>query len=203
MMRRTPGRATQRGRRVGSGRLVACVAFLLALITLPVMPIICRAQESPGPQTESTTTKTTPTLGDSLPATRSHTPCLPDTGAAGDSSGVARASARVTVYYFHQTIRCPDCIVIETIAKDIIEEEYAGLIEDRRLRWQAVDFELEENVGIAQAYGIESPSLLLSRCFGNDETDWLILAEVWDMVEDTQSIADLLRTELDILISKK
>ena len=106
----------------------------------------------------------------------------------------------LVVIYFFQTNRCPDCLVIEATATDLLETEFEDAIVDSLIFWQPVEFELPENRNFQLAYDLDVTMIVLSRRVDGKEVDWVMLTEIWDLVEETISLADYIRYEIEMFL---
>jgi hypothetical protein len=155
-------------------------AALLSLAVAGALPIPGRSDEAaPAPAPPDTTA-----------------PVAADSVAAPDSTATAEPRDALVVYYFHQTVRCADCILIEAYTRDVLELDFTAALADGRVRMRAVDVEAEANRELAARYEVSDTALVLSRRSAGQEVDWIVLDQVWDLVEDSIGFADYLRTEI-------
>lgn len=66
---------------------------------------------------------------------------------------------KVEVYYFHGDRRCAACNGVENVSKAAVEEAFEN---DRQVAFHSVNFEREENKGIAGKYGVGWSSLIVA-----------------------------------------
>ncbi len=78
--------------------------------------------------------------------------------------------AKVEVFYFHATRRCPTCNKIEDISKDFVAQQY----KDQDVKYYSVNFEDSQNKEITQKYSITWSSLIISS--GDEHEDITDLA---------------------------
>lgn len=109
----------------------------------------------------------------------------------------------VVVLFFFQTIHCPDCLVIEAIVEDLLDVDFEDAISDSLIFWQTIDFELAENKNFQLAYELDETAIVLSRRASGKEVDWVMLTEIWDMVEDTIPLADYIRFEIEMFLDEE
>lgn len=89
---------------------------------------------------------------------------------------------KVIVYYMHATFRCFTCNSIESMAKEVVENDFADALAEGRLEWQAVNF--QENVALGRRYGVGTSTLVIVRIEDGQEVDFKRLDEVWTRVND-------------------
>ncbi len=103
-----------------------------------------------------------------------------------DCPGKRGEKPHVAAYYFHRTLRCHTCVMMEELVRGVLERDFANQLENGQLLWGAFDYELPENKDLVKAYGVgDGPALILSRCESGKECDWRELAQVWEMTADS------------------
>ena len=93
-----------------------------------------------------------------------------------------------TVLHFHATERCADCILIETYARDAIEEEFVSELEDGQLTFRLINIDEPRNAPLREYYDIDDTMVVLTRWRDGQQLEWMALWEVWDYVEDPLSM---------------
>lgn len=86
--------------------------------------------------------------------------------ACGQPSGAQIAESApmadgVEVLSFHTKQRCPTCIAIERLTREVVETDFAAQLADRRLVFRILD--ISENEALADKYEITWSSLLVNR----------------------------------------
>ncbi|MBR9974141.1 MAG: thioredoxin family protein [Bacteroidetes bacterium] len=72
----------------------------------------------------------------------------------------------IIVYYFHTSRRCPTCVSIERVAKNVVKEQYG---KDKNVVFRAVNIEDKENDALAEKYEVGGSALLV--CCGEKSKD--------------------------------
>lgn len=67
----------------------------------------------------------------------------------------------VEVLSFHTKKRCPTCIAIERLAREVVEKEFATQLADGKLVFRVVDSSVDE--ALADKYEVTWSSLLVTR----------------------------------------
>ncbi len=107
------------------------------------------------------------------------------TTAPGQKDKVDSAvSHKVIAYYFHRTARCKKCLTIEEYAREALIDAFPEAVESGRLEWHAIDIEQPEHEHFAMDYELVSSSLVLVNIVDGKQTDWRLLGDVWDLVND-------------------
>lgn len=69
--------------------------------------------------------------------------CLPMT--VGSAWAASAGEGRVIVYYFHGTVRCETCLLIEAMAEGALQADFLDELTDGRLLWHPLSADLPEN----------------------------------------------------------
>jgi hypothetical protein len=103
-----------------------------------------------------------------------------------DCPGKREKEPHVAAYYFHRTLRCYTCLMMEELVREVLERDFANQLENGQLLWGAFDYELPGNKDLVKAYGVgDGPALILSSCDSGKENDWRELAQIWEMTADS------------------
>lgn len=90
----------------------------------------------------------------------------------------------LNVYYFHRTIRCPSCLKMEALAKQVVETAFAGELAAGRMAWRAVDLDTPADKHFEEDYDLQAQSVVLSETDGGKELRWKNLDKAWDLLDD-------------------
>jgi hypothetical protein len=96
----------------------------------------------------------------------------------------AETARRVVAYYFHTTLRCSTCLLIEERAGEVLGEAFAGEIADGLLQWQPVNVQSPENRHYFTEMRVRPKSLTLVEYYGDVPTEKKELPEVWKLIHD-------------------
>ena len=106
---------------------------------------------------------------------------------------------KVIVYYMHATFRCFTCNSIESMAKEVVENDFAEALADGRVEWRVVNF--QENVALGRRYGVGTATVVVVKTEGEQEVEFKRLDEVWKHVNNPsafkQYIDENIQTYLD------
>ncbi len=117
--------------------------------------------------------------------------------AAGTNQNTPSAAVERTIaYYFHKTVRCDACLVIEAQARSVIEQQFGAEVAAGRLIFTPVNYELPENAHFASDYKLPCPSLVLVREQGGKEPRWQLLGDTWNLVTDPGKFSEYVKTEV-------
>ena len=98
----------------------------------------------------------------------------------------AEPQRQVVAYYFHTTIRCATCLLIEERSGEVLRETFAAEIADGQLRWQTVNVQAPENRDYITKLRVRPKSLTLIEYYGEVPTEKKELPEVWRLIHGDQ-----------------
>jgi hypothetical protein len=109
---------------------------------------------------------------------------IADSIAARDSTASAPPADRVTVYYFHRTARCENCLKFEAYADQALRDSFGKELAEGTLEWRVVNLDDTTNAHFVSDYDLFESSLVVSRVRGGQEVDWRKLDAMWTLVDD-------------------
>ena len=68
---------------------------------------------------------------------------------------------KVVAYYFHATVRCATCRMIESYSREVVEQKFGADIAKGRLEFKLVNLQLPENKHFVKDYQLFTKSLVL------------------------------------------
>lgn len=137
----------------------------------------------------------------STAARRADAPSAAETGAAPETTGASSsAQTGVAVVFMHGTFRCATCNRIETLARTLIERDFADALADGRVTWRAANFQLEPD--LAARYDVGSSTLVMSRMQDGREVEFRRLDDVWTTIGDETAFTEYVEGVLRELLGK-
>lgn len=103
---------------------------------------------------------------------------------------------QVIAYYFHGTIRCETCLMIEQQAKRVIEQQFSAELAANRLMFVSVNYEQPENAHFLTDYKLPCPSLVLVRQKDGKDEKSKLLGETWQLVHDPIKLNSYVEAEV-------
>jgi hypothetical protein len=103
---------------------------------------------------------------------------------------------QVIAYYFHGTIRCETCLMIEQQAKQVIEQQFSAELAANRLMFVSVNYEQPENAHFLTDYKLPCPSLVLVRQKDGKDEKSKLLRETWQLVHDPIKLNSYVEAEV-------
>ena len=111
------------------------------------------------------------------------------------------AAQQAIVYYFHATVRCATCRLIEAQAKALIEQQFSAELAANRLKFASVNYELPENAHCLTDYKLPCPSLVLVGQKAGKEENWKLLGQTWEFAHDPAKLNTYVETEVRTFLS--
>ena len=100
------------------------------------------------------------------------------------SADQAPLQKKVTVYYFHRTMRCPSCLLIEELTKQEVSSGFEQELKQGRIDLQVINIDEPAQAHFEKDYALEFQSVILSTVENGKETSWKNLPEIWDYLDD-------------------
>lgn len=91
---------------------------------------------------------------------------------------------QVVLTYFHRTLRCQTCLLIENLAGFAVTQNLFKEIEAGTLVWRPVNVDQPENTHFLTDFKLEGQALVLASYKGGQLQDWRVLEEVWNLHGD-------------------
>lgn len=125
-----------------------------------------------------------------------------DNAVADSTDSAVENNATVVAYYFHGDRRCATCQKLEAYSAQAISEGFAGMLEDSSLVWRVVNFDEEDNQHFAKDYQLYSQAVILSRRVDGQQTEWVNLDKIWELVGDKEAFMSYIRKETQAFLAK-
>lgn len=109
----------------------------------------------------------------------------------------------VIAYYFHGTIRCETCLLIEALARAVIEQQFGCEMAANRLSWQSVNYDSAENRHFVTDFKLPCPSLVLVAQHEDKPLRWKLLGDTWQLVHEPDRLTDYVATEVRNFLSER
>lgn len=120
---------------------------------------------------------------------------------AGD--GLSRADTpenSVTVYYFHRTLRCPSCLLLEELTREAVLSGFETELKDGRLRFVIVNLDEGDHEHFVKDYGLSFQSVVLSKIENGKEKEWKRLDKVWEILHEETKLIEYIQEEIHTVI---
>jgi len=103
---------------------------------------------------------------------------------------------KVIAYYFHVTVRCTTCRMIESYSREVVEQKFAADIAKGRLQYRLMNLQLPENRHFVKDYQLFTKSLVLVRFDKGKQTEYKVLNDTWELVGDKSAMQAYVEREV-------
>ena len=103
---------------------------------------------------------------------------------------------KVIAYYFHVTVRCTTCRMIESYSREVVEQKFGADIAKGRLQYKLVNLQLPENRHFVKDYQLFTKSLVLVRFDQGKQTEYKVLNDTWELVGDKSAMQAYVEREV-------
>ena len=109
---------------------------------------------------------------------------------------------KVIAYYFHVTVRCTTCRMIESYSREVVEQKFGADIAKGRLQYKLVNLQLPENRHFVKDYQLFTKSLVLVRFDKGKQTEYKVLNDTWELVGDKSAMQGYVEKEVRNYLQK-
>ena len=120
-----------------------------------------------------------------------------------NGDGPTEAGEKATVYYFHGTVRCMTCNLIEAQTRQAVAEGFAEAIESGRLELKALNVDEPDNEHFVEDYGLVTKSVVLVERRAGQADRWKNLDRVWELVHNEEAFVGYVKEELTAFLAGK
>jgi hypothetical protein len=103
---------------------------------------------------------------------------------------------KVIAYYFHVTVRCTTCRMIESYSREVVEQKFGADIAKGRLQYKLVNLQLPENRHFVKDYQLFTKSLVVVRFDKGKQTEYKVLNDTWELVGDKSAMQAYVEREV-------
>jgi hypothetical protein len=103
---------------------------------------------------------------------------------------------KVIAYYFHVTVRCTTCRMIESYSREVVEQKFGTDIAKGRLEYKLVNLQLPENRHFVKDYQLFTKSLVLVRFDKGRQAEYRVLNNTWELVGDKSAMQAYVEREV-------
>lgn len=107
------------------------------------------------------------------------------------------------VYYFHTTVRCYSCTMLETYTREAVEKNFASQYKGWKVEFVSVNVEEPAHSHFIQDYRLNAKSVIVQKFEGNKPMDWINLDKVWYLLGNKESFINYATEEIRKLLDKK
>ena len=135
----------------------------------------------PADATFHTTTGFVAVQQDSAPNTHTSTASI---------QGVPISNFQMVIYYFHPTFRCAACLLAESLAHQVVQEQWKDAVNQGVLQWRLVNIDLPENQKLTQLFEVDSSAVVVTSVRDGKPVRWEKTIEVWEKVKQPDTFTE-------------
>jgi hypothetical protein len=107
----------------------------------------------------------------------------------------------VLAYYFHRTLRCHSCLLMETTVAREIEEHFSRQIQEGQVVWTSVDIEDPSAEALRQQLDVRSNGWVLARVEHGVYKDSKSLDKLWGLLGRPDDFSKCVVDEVNACLS--
>ena len=112
-----------------------------------------------------------------------------------DRLDVTKPNSTILVL-FHYTQRCHQCLTMEKYAREVLDEEFKGMLKRNQIGFRQVEMDQPGNRNLVDRFGLFTSTLVIIRFQGMEEDSIRVLDRSWDLYTDEAAFKKMLREEL-------
>lgn len=121
-------------------------------------------------------------------------------GASSANSSARPSDEVLVVYYFHGSQRCPTCLLIESLTREIVESYFSDQVRQGTVVFKSVNFEQPSYAALAREFNIAMPMVVLAAESNHQVKRWRSLPSVWMLVRDRAAFAKYVREQIESML---
>lgn len=106
------------------------------------------------------------------------------------------SGTKITVYYFHHTMRCESCLKIEQLTFNTLKKYFSKELRDSNFIWKTIDVDKTENQHFEEDYKLETQAIILSKSLNEKELSWKNLDKIWDFIDNPNNFGKYIKEEI-------
>ena len=114
----------------------------------------------------------------------------------------AQDTIRYDVMYFHATVRCEGCLIIEDYIKNSVNSHFEQQLKDGTFTLSSIDFLDEKNEHYQDDYKFDVQTLIISKKINGREVSWKNLDLIWENSNNFEKFDKYIYEEMDSFINK-
>jgi hypothetical protein len=115
---------------------------------------------------------------------------------------VTRSNGTVLVL-FHYSKRCEQCLTMERYAREVLKDEFPGMVQKKQIQFRQVVMDLDENRSLIERFGLFTSTLVIIRFEGREEDSIHVLDNYWNLYSNEVEFKKMLTEELHQMIGQE
>ena len=103
---------------------------------------------------------------------------------------------KLTVYYFHRTLRCPSCILLENITHDAVLFGFKQKVDQGKIELKIINIDDPLHAHFIKDYDLSFQSVVLVKDEDSDHKTFKRLDNAWDYISEADRFAHYIQAEI-------
>lgn len=108
----------------------------------------------------------------------------------------AEPKDKITVYYFHTSYRCSNCVKIEKYSSEAVQSGFPKELKDGKIVWKVVNVEKEPNKHFIKDYQLYTKSLVIVKMKNGKQIEWKNLNKIWELLYNKSKFIGYVQDEV-------
>jgi len=109
---------------------------------------------------------------------------------------LSEADKTVVVYYFHRTFRCPTCLKIEELTREIVSSRFNEELTFGQMKLEILNIDEPENKHFEGMFKLQNQSVVVTDYRNGKIRNWKNLKKIWDLYDNEDLFAEYIQSEI-------
>jgi hypothetical protein len=117
----------------------------------------------------------------------------------GFAAGPAAAPATdngLAVYYFHSNKRCETCCAVESLAREVVNADFAPQLDREEIAWETLNFQKPSGKKLAEKFDVKDPVVVLAKIEDGEIASFTRLDKCMMLAGDKDAFKKYVREEI-------
>ena len=101
------------------------------------------------------------------------------------------------ILLFHYTERCTQCLNMERYTRELLDENFADMVADKKIQFRLVEMDKPENRNLVDRFGLFTTTIVLVRFENYKEKKINVLTDSWKYYDDETAFKEMLKKKLE------
>jgi hypothetical protein len=134
-------------------------------------------------------------FGSELSAKENNDNHFSDKKAVSDQA-MGEKNHKVIVFYFHGTVRCRTCNLIEKLTKEAVKEGFGDEVKKGLIEIKVVNVQDPKNNRYITSYRLYTKTVIVSDTIGGKEQRWKNLQRIWELTYNDTAFKEYIQKEV-------
>jgi hypothetical protein len=113
------------------------------------------------------------------------------------------SNIRVVIYYFHPTLRCTSCLLAESLAHQVVQEQWKDAVDQGVLQWRLANIDLAENQLLTRLFAVDSSAVVVASVRDGKPVLWEKISQVWEQVQEPDTFRGRIHGQIMKFLSEE